>query len=426
MAGQALALTAKRIDGTNALRGIREATIPAERRTRRLLALHEVALQIGALSEPGPALELILGEACRLLCAAGGSIHLWDEAEQLLRCRLAARGDSLASGGLEQPGERAAALAFRDGRTVRFEQLADWSGASGAELAAGISSLVSVPLRLGERCLGTLTLYVDCPTRWFDEEDAWLLELLGDQAATALERARLAESAARAQAIAELHDLKADFVSGVSQELRTPLTYILGYAELLQRGPMEPELSRTAYGEIHRAAVQMARLIDDLLDFSRLESQSLPSASSKIDLNRLLAETFEAARARATERQLGLELQPLPTLPADPVQIRQVVEKLIENALRYAPAGPILLRSRRLDDRARVEVVDQGPGISQAERERVFEPLHRGPNSSVQPLRGAGLGLSIVRQLVKSHGGEVGVESQPGRGSCFWFTLPLS
>jgi signal transduction histidine kinase len=180
-----------------------------------------------------------------------------------------------------------------------------------------------------------------------------------------------------------------------------------------------------ALGEIQRGAALMARLIDDLLDFARFESGAAAPERQRLDLHALLANSLASARARAPDRELVLDLEPLPGLDADPISLRRVVDILLDNALRYAPSGTITLRGHHQDDKIRVEVVDQGPGLRSAERQRVFEPLYRGPNSSIQPLRGAGLGLSLVRQLIERSGGQVGLESRPGHGSTFWFTLPL-
>jgi signal transduction histidine kinase len=223
----------------------------------------------------------------------------------------------------------------------------------------------------------------------------------------------------------ELNRLKSEFVSTVSHELRTPLTYIQGYSELLLRRRLDPKMEQEALGELYGASVRMGRLVDDLLDLSRMEIGRLRLHPTTVDLNELLQSAVAAARFQYKDHRLKLRARALPSIYADPDRLRQVIDNLLTNAHRYAPEGPILLRGRTNKTSVRIEVVDQGPGISPEDCARVFEPFFRGANSAISPLRGGGLGLSIVRKLVEAHGGSVGVETALGQGSTFWFTLPL-
>lgn len=396
----------------------------AERRAARLLALHRVSAAISAQSDIGTTLSLILAQATELLKRRGGAIHLWDEAR---RCLMLARQHGLPAGVLNQsldPGEGVAGQVWQQGKPLAVDDYRRWEHATPRGRAAGYFAVAGVLLAVAGRPLGVLTLTSLGGGPRFSADEIQFMELFAAQAAVAIENARMFDAITRAHAMERLDRLKAEFISTVSHELRTPLTYIHGYSELLMKRDFEPEMFKEAMGEIYGAAVRMTRLVDDLLDLSRFEAGRLALAPRELDLAELLQSAMAAARVQGHEN-LELDLEPLPTIVGDPDRLRQVVDNLLNNAQRYAPSGTITLRARSGRQSVRVEVIDQGPGISAEDRDRVFEPFYRGAKSEVLPLRGGGLGLTIVRRLVEAHGGEVGLVSAPRRGSTFWFTLPV-
>jgi signal transduction histidine kinase len=397
----------------------------AERRAQRLLALHSVSTSISAHTDLSTTLRLVLSQATRLLQRRGGAIHLWDERSQRL---VLAEGFDLPVGEMDRsvvPGEGITGQVWLRGAPVIVDDYQAWEHATARGRAIGLVALAGVPLVVAGRPLGVLFLASESGGSRFRAEEVQLLELFAGQAAVAIENARLFEAASRARAMEELDRLKSEFISAVSHELRTPLTYIQGYSELLKVRQPDPILIQDAVGEINGAAVRMARLVDDLLDLSRIEAGRLTLRARELDLGAILRSAVAAARVHEPSRQLELELPTLPILRGDPDRIRQVIDNLLGNALRYAPEGPIRVLARPDDHGVRVEVADQGPGIPPEDQPRVFEPFYRGANSEIQPLRGGGLGLTIVRKLVEGHGGAVGLNSTPGSGSTFWFTLPL-
>jgi signal transduction histidine kinase len=243
-----------------------------------------------------------------------------------------------------------------------------------------------------------------------------------------LAAARSRELSAANARLAELDQLKTDFVSMVSHELRTPLGLIKGYTGSLLR----PELgldqaTRQEFLEvIDDETDRLSELVTNLLDMSRIEAGTLLVEPRPTELSGLLAECSQRLRVREPARVLDLELPAgLPAVLADERRITQVVDNLLTNAARYSPAAtPIGLQARALDGWVEVAVVDQGPGIPADRQEQIFDKFVRLNGSESSPAGGSGLGLAICRGIVQAHGGRIWVEGEPGRGSSFIFSLP--
>jgi signal transduction histidine kinase len=239
-----------------------------------------------------------------------------------------------------------------------------------------------------------------------------------------------AERSARAQvaAMEELTRLKDEFVSQVTHELRSPLAPISGYAELLaERDQTREEVQRYAR-TIQRQAMVLERLVDDLLDLAKLESGRYRLDRRPTDLPDILHATAEE-QGRASElHPVEVEVEPaLPSADADPDRIAQVVRNLVSNAIRYSPeGGPVQVRAEHAGQGLRVSVSDRGIGIPPDRVARIFEKFYRVDNELTRRVNGTGLGLAISRELVEAHGGRLWVESAPGRGSTFYFTLPVA
>jgi signal transduction histidine kinase len=272
------------------------------------------------------------------------------------------------------------------------------------------------------------------PGRAFDEHDLSLLDLLADQAAVAIEHARLFEQAASAEALRELARLKTEFLTTASHELRTPLTLIHGYAELLRfrAGGLSPTEVATMADEVLLGSRTMIRLVDDLLDFSRLEATRPILERQHLDVAELLVRHLRSWQGKPGADRLVLDAVPPLETNADPPRLEQIIRNLVSNALEHTHHGPVIVRGRREDSRngsagrIRVEVVDQGPGIPEEEQPRVWEPFFRGQRAVNSPRRGSGLGLAVVKQLVELHGGRVMLESTEELGSTFRIWLPAA
>jgi two-component system phosphate regulon sensor histidine kinase PhoR len=228
-----------------------------------------------------------------------------------------------------------------------------------------------------------------------------------------------------------LEQVRQDFVANVSHELKTPLTSIQGFAETLLAGALEDPSNGRRFVEIIRNhALRLSRLTDDLLKLSRIEAGKLEPEFHAVSLPELIAAAMEAVRPRAEQSRLSLHFacpEHLPRVRGDANLLREVLRNLLDNAIQYTPAGGRIDLSVGTEDGfAVVTVADTGIGIPEAEQARIFERFYRVDAARSRELGSTGLGLSIVKHIVEAHGGRVGVESAVGRGSKFFFTVPLA
>ncbi|MDX1545418.1 MAG: response regulator [Rhodothermales bacterium] len=223
---------------------------------------------------------------------------------------------------------------------------------------------------------------------------------------------------------------KDEFLSIVSHELRTPLTSISGALTLVAAGAVgDPQQIQTMMQVAHRNCERLVRLINDLLDLQKIESGSMPLHVDPLDLHALLAQTVEANEAYVGRLNVSVVLEEAPpdplVIPGDADRITQVATNLLSNAAKFSPEGGTVHVSARWEGRfARVEIRDQGSGIPEEYRDRIFERFVQADGSSSRTHQGTGLGLSICQSIVEMHGGEIGFETADGHGTTFYFTLP--
>lgn len=232
------------------------------------------------------------------------------------------------------------------------------------------------------------------------------------------ERDRMQAEAVEAEAVRRSDELKTILLRSVSHDLRTPLTSIIAGGSALGSENLTPEerveLSDGIVGEGKR----LSRLVENLLDVSRLEAGKAEPHRGPVDLADVL-ETAREGQGKSEPIRLSLDAE-LPMVEADAAQLERAFANLLENAVRYGNGRPVLVRSRLVGGNIVVRVVDQGPGISEADRERIFEPFQHGNTARA----GSGLGLAIAKGFIEANGGGIVVESMPGQGTSFVVTLP--
>ncbi len=280
------------------------------------------------------------------------------------------------------------------------------------------------------RPIGVLIVGIN-PTRRLDAEYVTFYELLAGQVATAIQNARTAEEARqRADALAEIDRAKTVFFSNISHEFRTPLTLMLGsLEELLREGNSNLTARDQATIETtHRNAIRLLRLVNALLDFSRIEAGRTRAQFQRTDLAQYTADLASNFRPIMEKGGLGFQVD-CPSLQeptyVDKEMWEKIVLNLLSNAFKYTLTGSITMRLRAENEQAILTVQDTGVGIPAAELPKMFERFHRVQNVVGRTFEGTGIGLSLVRELVGMHGGEISVASQEGVGSTFTVRIPL-
>ena len=297
----------------------------------------------------------------------------------------------------------------------------------------GVRTHVAVPVRIGAETVAVLEFF--CPTVL--PPDAGLLATL-DRVGVLLgrvaerERASAQLAAARDEAM-ESSRAKSEFLATMSHEIRTPMNAVIGLTGLLLRTELDHRQREYAEG-VHGAGEALLAIINDILDFSKVEAGKVELEVVDFDVVQLVEEVAglvaDAARRKGLELAACCHPDLVPALRGDPARLRQVLLNLAANAVKFTDHGEVVLRAREEVDRSdgvvlRFEVVDTGPGVHPADRQRLFEPFSQGDASTTRRFGGTGLGLAISTQLVAAMGGEIGVDSEVGRGSTFWFTVPL-
>ena len=315
--------------------------------------------------------------------------------------------------------------ALRERRTVLVPDLSQ--DPDHLRLFPASRSAVAVPIVSGDDVVAVLNVEGDS-TRSFDRGQVITLETLADGIGIILRNAELYQALERTNAkLVELDRTKSEVVNIVAHDFRAPLAGVLGHAELLELKPDAPREERLEGARaIVQAATHMASLVDKTLKTTRLETGHFPFEFGVIDLAATLREVL--AR-QPPDIQHPVEA----TIPEDPLpcwadreRVAEVLENLLSNAVKYSPdGGPVRVEVQREQEMVSVRVTDRGIGIDGADLGRLFRPFSRVRNRRTAQLEGSGLGLYICERVVRAHGGRMQVESEPGRGSTFSFSLPL-
>jgi PAS domain S-box-containing protein len=409
--------------------------VEGERRLTTLRDLARRATEAGSAAEACTNAAAVLSE--NLLDVPFALLYLLDEDGRRAR-RVAVSGMELDHDAcprvitLDSPqAEWPLAAALRDGDTVLVEDVATRFGAlpSGPYPEAVHTALVLPLMRPGAPAYGFLVAGIGA-RRAINERYRDFLELAADHITTAVANARmLEEERRRADALAEVDRAKTAFFSNVSHEFRTPLTLMLGPIEELlasRDSPLDPA-ARAQLEVTHRNSLRLLKLVNTLLDFSRLEAGRIHAHYEAVDLAAFTTEL--AGVFRAAIEKAGLRLRVECAAGGGPAFVdrdmwEKIVFNLLSNALKFTLAGEIGVQLRRSGDRFELQVSDTGVGIPARELPNLFKRFHRIENVRSRTHEGSGIGLALVLELARLHGGDVAAESRVGEGSTFTVTIP--
>ncbi len=316
----------------------------------------------------------------------------------------------------------------RTGHTIYRKDMSDRRYAGEKEFTdLGLRSRLAAPLVVGAKTVGMVSLVRAEPDA-FSEDEVELVSLLGRFLGSTVQNIRAYE--AERTTVEELHRLsalRADFVSMVSHELRSPMAAVIGSAKTLHQRWREltPEQRESFLGLIEHETNRLAELVGDVLDTSRIESGSFSYSFADVDVGEIIHESAAAAEMGQDEVRISANVHgPLPSVRGDRERLRQVITNLIDNAVKYSPAGSEVVVDAVADNgRISVEVRDQGPGIAREHQLLIFEKFGRVTGEHAKP--GTGLGLFIARSIALDHGGTLEVHSAPAEGATFALVLPV-
>ncbi|MCC6499048.1 MAG: GAF domain-containing protein [Anaerolineales bacterium] len=294
-------------------------------------------------------------------------------------------------------------------------------------------SEVAIPLRIGQRIIAVLDLHSDRASA-FTEDDISVLQLLSDQVAVAIDNARSYElSQQLIKDLREVDKLKSQFLANMSHELRTPLNSIIGFSRVILKGIDGPitDMQQQDLTAIYNSGQHLLGLINDVLDLARIEAGKMELNFEEVNLADMIQSVLSTAKGLVKEKPIQLVSNiaaGTPTVRGDTMRVRQVFINLLSNASKFTDEGAIKVEAQNQKDadgktEVLIRVTDTGPGISIEDQEKLFKAFSQVDGSATRKSGGTGLGLSICANLVQLHGGRIGVESEPGKGSTFWFTL---
>jgi PAS domain S-box-containing protein len=398
-----------------------------DQRLRAMLSLSQKASTLGEAD----LLQCGLDEAMRLSSSTAGCLHGSTDAGrtlQLLAC-IGEQPESIRAMGahtgtsLLSPWEQVR----RQGRALVLEA----APPDGTALSPGTHRMAAVPI-VEDKTL-RFVLCAAGKAEPYDETDVRELELIGIDLWRIIRRRRIELALEQAKATADAaSQAKSAFLANMSHEIRTPMIAIIGFAHLLRRDPLTPR-QREHLGRITDASQHLLEVINDILDFSKIEAHKVDLETTDFDPRDSIGRVVAMLHDRARAKQLVLAVQTAqcpPALRADRLRLEQVLLNLIGNAVKFTLQGRIEVRATALEGDAgsawlRFEVEDSGVGIAPEQIAHLFAAFEQADVSTTRRFGGTGLGLAISKRLVELMHGRIGVSSAPGRGSLFWFELPL-
>ena len=406
------------------------------RSVEELKALGEVSQAVSSTLDIEAVLKSIVRHAVQLSKTDAGTIYVFDEAEQVFVPRInygvhpdfieALRESRLRVGDQTVIGQAAVK------RTP--DQISDLADVPDYPLSyvqqAGYRALLALPLLRENRLIGGLVVRRKAAGE-FPAPVLDLLQTFASQSVLAIHNARLfREIEEKGRELESANKHKSEFLANMSHELRTPLNAILGYTELILDNIYGdvPEKIQEVLERLAKSGRHLLSLINDVLDLSKIEAGQLTLSLNEYSMGEVIQTVFTSVEALATEKKLELKVKvskDLTTGKGDEQRIAQVLLNLLGNAIKFTEEGRVQVEAGVSNETFFVSVSDTGPGLSEADQKKIFEEFHQADASSTRAKGGTGLGLSISKKIIDMHGGRIWVESTPGQGSTFRFTLPI-
>src|SRR6266540_75666 len=414
---------------------VRARTEELTRSVEELKALGDVTQAVNSTLDLETVLSTIVAKAVQLSSTDSGVIYVFDELDQTFQVR--------ATYGLSE--ELIAAIrdqhlgasdvirqATRDRQPQEIADIRDEPPSVVREIAmrAGFRARLVVPLVDPDRVVGALVIRRKQPGN-FPKDTIQLLQTFAAHSVLSIQNARLfREIEEKSRELAEASRHKSQFLANMSHELRTPLNAILGYAELMLDsiyGEM-PGKARAVLERLQSNGRHLLGLINDVLDLSKIEAGQLTLSLDDYSLSDVVHGVVSAVEPLAAEKRLAFKAEVAPGLPTgrgDGRRLSQVLLNLVGNAIKFTDKGEVAIRASATNGAFTVAVCDTGPGIPVADQAKIFEEFQQADSSITRKKGGTGLGLSIAKRIIEMHGGRIWVESEPGKGSTFYFTLPV-
>jgi signal transduction histidine kinase len=423
------------IENVRLFEEVRSRTRELSQSVEELSALGAVSQAINSTLDIEAVLTTIVAKAVQLSGTEAGTIYTFDESRQEFRLRATHGMDEAMIAAIRDrrigAGETAIGKAAAERASIQIPDVPKESSlVLDVIVRAGYRSVLIVPLLRPDQIVGALVVRRKAPGE-FPKSTVELLETFADQSVLAIQNARLfREIEEKSRELAEASQHKSQFLANMSHELRTPLNAILGYTELMADGAYG-EPSEKMLGILKRLEANgrhLLGLINDVLDLSKIEAGQLVLELSDYCIQDIAQTVRSTLEPLAADKKLVFKVEVAPQLPpgrGDGRRLTQVLINLVGNAIKFTDAGEVAIKAEANNGAFRVSVRDTGPGISAADQARLFQEFQQADNAITKKKGGTGLGLAISKRIIEMHGGKIWVESQPGQGSTFAFTLPV-
>jgi signal transduction histidine kinase len=422
---------------TDLERKIEARTRELAQSVRELRALGDVSQAVNSTLDLENVLTTIVAKAAELSGTEAGAIYVFDERQREFHLRatygmdqglVAELTDQRTS--LDNPF-LAAAVMQRE--PVQIPDVREHPSSPTFEIVqrAGYRALLIAPLVRPDHIVGLLVVRRKEPGL-FPRETVDLLKTFAAQSVLAIQNARLFSEIGEKSRQLEIESKhKSQFLANMSHELRTPLNAILGYTELILDHIYgeAPDRMRQVLERVQTNGRHLLGLINDVLDLAKIEAGQLTLSLADYSLKEVVDGVVNAVEPLAVEKHLAFKTDVparLPTGHGDERRIAQVLLNLVGNAIKFTDAGEVAIKASAANGSFTVAVCDSGPGISAADQAKIFDEFQQADSSSTRKKGGTGLGLSIAKRIIEMHRGQIWVESVPGRGSTFFFTLPVT